>query len=117
MCIARWMTIWLSFALEGREISDGVLRETRRVCTTFLMVYIVLLFKDVLLGLEVLCLRFIGLKKQYHVVVEYNGVLVHEPYEQTPCHRGFGSHNSSIPLFPSCGDCYPYETWDVWCFS
>jgi hypothetical protein len=50
------MVTWLFFALGGREMNGGT-------CTTLLMVYVILLLKDALLGLEVLFLRFLSLRQ------------------------------------------------------
>jgi hypothetical protein len=45
-------------------------------CTTLLMVYVILLLKDALLGLEVLFLRFLSLRQWDHMMVVPYGVLV-----------------------------------------
>ena len=37
--------------------------------------YMILLFRGMLLGLDVLCLRLLGLKAQDHMVVEPSGAL------------------------------------------
>lgn len=63
MSIAIGTVTWLRFALEGREISGESLRGIIGTCTTLSMVYMTLLFRGMLVGLELLFLRVLSLKK------------------------------------------------------
>jgi hypothetical protein len=67
----RGIGIWMLFALRVREMSGRVLSWTEGTWTAPLMVFMILLFKDIILCLEVLCLMLPGLKKWDHVTPSF----------------------------------------------
>jgi hypothetical protein len=63
------MVTLLSFALGGREISGESMSRTTGTCTAHPMAYMCSLFRGTVLGLEVQCLKVLGLMLRDHMVV------------------------------------------------
>jgi hypothetical protein len=109
----RGTIIVLFFALGGREMSDKILSCAEGTWTTFLMVFMILLFRDVLQGLEGLCFLLLGHRQWDHTMVLPDGGTGRVPYGHGSRATGFGSHISSRPLFPSNGGPYPLSGWGM----
>ena len=76
MSTAIGMVTLLSFDLGGREMSGENMSSTTRTCTTHPLAYMYCLFRGTMLGLEVQCLKVLGLRLRGHAMVVPSEVLV-----------------------------------------
>ena len=76
MTTAIGMVTLLSYALGGREMSGKSTSSITRTCTVHPLAYMYRLFRGTVLGLEVQCLKVLGLRLRGHTVVVPGEVLV-----------------------------------------
>jgi hypothetical protein len=110
-----WAFGWF-FSLGGREMSGRFLSQTERTWTTLLMVFMILLFRDIMRGLDVLCLLLLGLRQWDHVVFVPDGVLVKchmakDPVAVALVLTSAADHNFLLMVIASL------LNRDMWCFS
>jgi hypothetical protein len=114
--IAIGMVTLLSSTLGGREMSSESTSWTTRTCTARPMAYIYRLFKGVVLGLEVQCLKVLGLRLWDHTVVMPDMVQVMINMALDLAAMAFSPITLVDHVSPTWWSLSSNGTWYVWCF-